>query len=228
MCKDVTKEINKTQRGKDQSWFGLGGRHALPNRVSDFESWIRECSHIESVVDIGAAEGQITEWLSSQVNNVHAIEHFDSLYNKLKLLKSERISTQQANILDGPLDKMYDIVFLLGVLHYFEEVQQRTFVIEHCLQHSMHAFVTRTAITEFKLQKANYKPVPNHVSLKELREFESDSIKVYVLDNNYRSAENRLGDLIVMYRLVPNNPLPPPSEFIDNLIPLNEISIRSL
>ena len=150
--KPSNDKLDLKRRGRDRAWFDRGGRHGLDNRVSDFKLWITASDKIATAVDIGAAEGEISNWLSNYVENMHAIEYFEGLFDSLNN-NSKHFGTftcEKADILNSPLNKQYDIVFLLGVLHYFDKQEQRAQVIKHCLEHSKHSFITRTGILEFK------------------------------------------------------------------------------
>ncbi|MFT5712149.1 MAG: hypothetical protein ACI9DQ_000552 [Glaciecola sp.] len=210
--KKIMRQQNKGKL-KSRSWFEFGGRHALENRLADLSPVLStvDLSSLNAA-DIGAAEGDITQWIAQQFATVEAHEYTDKLYSQLeeKFRDTDRVSTHQTDITKNPLQGFYDIVFFLGVLHCFTSEPIRRRAMEHCLEHSKHLCITRTAIRDFR-QRDNRRMERAHryTTLRTFLDATCDKFDICIIDNGYRGEQDlRLGDLIVFRRRDIRNPLP--------------------
>lgn len=201
----------------DRTYFERGGRHALAYRIHDFGPALENLDlSAYTAIDIGCAEGEITEWLAKRFGQVDALEYMDACYAKAhaRFEDNPNVTVRQGDISTFPLSQDYDFVFFLGVLHFFtsEEIRQR--LLRYCLDHAQHVCFVRTAIHDFHVRdRRNLARLEHFVSLETLHDVARDEFDIHVVDNGYHGAtEHAIGDLVVYRRRRPDNPLPPLSE----------------
>ncbi len=201
------------KKPKNRDWFCKGGRHGLSNRIADFGQVIESQNFNNmSAVDIGAAEGDISRWLLENFNNVTAIEYMDDAFNKLgkNFIGENRVVVEQNDIGTFPLKQQYDVVFLLGVLHYFNSEFIREQVLQHCLDHTNYLCIVRAAIFDFRQRDNRRLEVEDRfIKISTLKEIAGSDFSSCVIDNGYRGVDElRLGDLVVFRHEIEGNPLP--------------------
>lgn len=213
----------------DRSWFHLGGRHALDNRISDFGPGVMgtDTSQMDAA-DVGCAEGDIAEWLSTRFRHVHGMEYMDRAF----LIARERfrydpgVSVDQADVSTMPLRRHYDVIFFLGVLHYFQSEDLRLRIMQHVLGHCRWVCYTRTALREFR-ERDGRSPtmLDRYVTRPTLEAAAGDAWDLRVIDNGYRgTGDKRLGDLFVYRRRVADNPFPEIDTLVAEAGPPDRIS----
>lgn len=195
----------------NRSWFELGGRHALDNRVSDFGPGVLSSPTTDlEAADIGCAEGDISAWLAERFRHVHGIEYMDRafLIARERFRYDPRVSVDQADVATFPLRRRYDVVFFLGVLHYFETEALRRDILAHVLDHCRFVCYARTAMREFRVRDGRrLDMVDRYVSRGTLEAVAGDVWDLRIVDNGYRgTGERRLGDLFVYRRRCADNP----------------------
>ncbi|MBO6514301.1 MAG: class I SAM-dependent methyltransferase [Phycisphaerales bacterium] len=165
-----------------------------------------------SAVDIGAAEGDITGWIAERFREVEAIELMDTLHATLfeRFESVEHVSVRRADIADQPLVGQSDVVFLLGVLHYFSSEHQRRSILTHCLEHTGWLCFMRTGIRDFRLRDQRQMELADrYTTLRTLLDMDPDGFDMCVIDNGYRGVKRkRLGDLAIYRRRAEGNPFP--------------------
>lgn len=194
-------------------WFGMGGRHGVENRIEDFASVLDAVDTSRmGAVDIGAAEGDIAGWIAERFGEVEAIELMDSLHGKLvdRFVSAGHVSVRKADIADEPLVGRSDVVFLLGVLHYFSSEQHRRSILAHCLEHTEWLCLMRTGVRDFRQRDQRQMELADrYITLRTLLDVDPDGFEVCVIDNGYRGVKRkRLGDLAVFRRRDDGNPFP--------------------
>ncbi len=71
----------------DRSYFERGGRHSLEHRISDFGPRLMRLDlSAYTAIDIGCAEGDITEWLARRFESVDAIEYMDECFGRARAI----------------------------------------------------------------------------------------------------------------------------------------------
>lgn len=202
---------------RNRRWFGLGGRHGMTNRIADFGPVLDrlELSSM-TAVDIGAAEGDIAQWLSGRFSFVQAHELMEQAYSQLveRFESVEHVSTHQTDITQFPLTESHGAVFLLGVLHYFSSEELRQKILTHCLESTEHLFIVRTGIRDFRQRDDRRMELAHrYTSLQTFLKSASESFDLCVIDNGYRWTDDlRLGDLVVYKRRHTGGVLPELSE----------------
>lgn len=202
-------------------WFGMGGRHGVSNRIEDFESVFDAVDTSQmSAVDIGAAEGDITEWVAERFGSVVAYELMDELHQKLALRFEHigHVHVQRADISQKPLDTQSDVVFLLGVLHYFLIEQERRSILAHCLENTRWLCLMRTGIRDFRQRDNRQMELADrYITLRTVLDLDLERFEMCVIDNGYRGTKRkRLGDLVVYRRMDNRNPFPSLKDMFSN------------
>lgn len=199
---------------RDRTWFARGGRHGLENRVADLSPILASFDTADMVtLDAGAAEGDISVWLADLFKHVTAVELMDQAYGVLKrrAAEHEAITALQADIISWPIPSEYDIVFLLGVLHYFPDDHTKEKVLRKCLAASRFGMFARTGIREHKLRDGvSPDKVGNYVPTALLEKVAVEAgFSLGIIDNSYRGRrKERLGDLMIFRKKTDDNPLP--------------------
>jgi 2-polyprenyl-3-methyl-5-hydroxy-6-metoxy-1,4-benzoquinol methylase len=199
---------------KNRSWFDLGGRHGLENRVSDLAKILSGLDLAEMcVADIGAAEGDVAIWLAKIFKHVTAIELMEKAYLSLtkKTHRHDNINVVQSDILSYDFDQSFDVTFLLGVLHYFLDDNDKHTIVDKILKNSRWCCFIRTGIRENKIKHnmahqklQKFTPVDVYVHASKKAGF-----SLAIIDNFDRGQDtNRLGDLAVFRSNHKKNPLP--------------------
>jgi hypothetical protein len=199
---------------KNRRWFDKGGRHGLPNRVADLSRILESADTGDlTALDLGAAEGDISIWLSDRFQHVTAVELMEKAYRAL----DDRVATI-ANVtpIHGDVriwrpSHGYDCVFLLGVLHFFLPDSQKREALEAALSATKLGCFVRTGIREHKLRDGwDSDKVQKYSPLAMFEEAAGAAgFDLCVVDNAWRGrGETRLGDLIYFRRAVSTNPLP--------------------
>jgi hypothetical protein len=194
--------VNELKR----SWFDLGSRHALANRISDIEPFLVAPQENLSALDLGCAEGQISKLLCESFNLVHSVERAPNL--KIKTEENvkglDNIHVFESDIFQWePILPDYDFVFLLGVLHYFYNDADKAALIDKYAKLTNHYFIIRTSFRENKVLVSNdpdaiVRATPLDLIFQVLKE---NNFRYFFLDNSYRDEKiNRLGDLIIAKR----------------------------
>ena len=214
---------NVKRRGTDRPWLSKGGRHGFENRISDFKQWVESLPSEYSIIDIGAAEGDIACWFAEKFSSVAAVERFDNLYKSLgeKLSAFKNTICIKADILYDHLQPEADVVLLLGVLHYFNNPADRATVISKCLSASKQCFVGRVGIREFRKINKRHKRWSDYPSLLELKKMKTDGWDLLVVDNNERPPQQRLGDLFIYMRKNEGEHIVRPENYINGLIDID-------
>jgi len=210
-------ELQSTNKLRNRKWFDLGGRHGAQNRIADFGPVFDhiDCSTL-TASDIGAAEGDITQWLADRFSSVHAHELMDQAYSQLaqRFQSNPRVTTFQTDITQSPLAEPTDATYLLGVLHYFNTEELRHQILNHCLENSRYLFITRTGIRDFRQRDHRRMELAHrYTTLKTFIAAAQNSFDLCIIDNAYRGTDSkRLGDLVIYRKNTPNNPFPPLQE----------------
>lgn len=206
-------EQEARSKPKDRSWFEKGGRHALDNRVSDFGPALQrvDCRTL-TALDVGCAEGDITAWLLAHFARVEAIELMDDAFNKARerFVEEARVNVRQADIATLPELQMHDVIFYLGVLHYFDTEAVRAATLRHCLHHARFMCFVRSAIRDFRERDGrNPDKLNRYITIDTLSKARGDEWDMTIVDNACRgTGDRRLGDLIVYRRRADDNPFP--------------------
>lgn len=200
-----------------QTWLDRGGRHGIENRMSDFISELDLIAPLKlNALDIGAAEGQISEQLALYFEKVVAIEPSTELFKQLqtRAKNNPKISCSPRDIMTWDLDRKTDVSFFLGVLHYFEGDQKHREVLDRVLALSRCGCIMRCAIREYRIRDKRHlnkrgDDLSNRYLALELLKTYAAKFDIFILDNGYRGiGDRRLGDLVVFRRKTQNNPLP--------------------
>ncbi len=218
-----------TGKPSDRSYFERGGRHSLEHRISDFGPRLMRLDlSAYTAIDIGCAEGDITEWLAMRFGSVDAIEYMDECFRKARsrFENDPQVTVRQADISSSPLITDYDFVFFLGVLHFFTSEDARARILRHCLEHARYGCFVRTAIHEFRVRdQRNIEHLNHFVSLRALDSAAGTEFDLQIIDNGFLGdGDHALGDLIVYRRRCPNNPLPPLCEYFSDLLQRNTVA----
>ena len=197
-------QISPEEDPRQRTWFKKGKRHGLQNRVADLEKILPRIPSLDTLtaIDIGAAEGDIGAWLAARYRHVHAIEAMQLVFNHLseKAKAIPNMNCEQADIRFFTPARLFDHVFLLGVLHYFDDDSIKESVLVKCLTFAQSLCFVRTGIRE---QKAKYgfdqHRVHKYVPISVLHHAaEAMDFDAALIDNALRGrGEERLGDLIV-------------------------------
>jgi hypothetical protein len=196
---------NAASVGRTRSFFGTHPRRDLANRIGDFEPLFDKLDlTTRTAIDIGCAEGLISEWLASRFRRLTAIEvNAFAVGEALKRLGMlPHVFVWQTDIAQQPLKSTYDFVFVLGVLHYVNPRELRCAVLEHCLAHAKEVCVVRTGIREYRESVASPdSPHQHFTTLDDLRRAAGQAFDVHTLNNASRGeGDRRLGDLAVFVR----------------------------
>lgn len=215
---------NVKRRGTDRPWFSKGGRHGFENRISDFKQWAESLPSEYSIIDIGAAEGDVACWFAERFSSITAVERFDNLYKSLceNLSAFNNTTCIKADILYDHLQQEADVVLLLGVLHYFNNPADRATVINKCLSAANNLLVGRVGIREFRKINEEHKRWSDYPSLLELKKLKTDGWNLLVLDNNERPSQQRLGDLFIYIRKIEGEHIVRPENYINGLIDIED------
>ena len=192
---------------KNRKWYDLGERHGLQNRIADIGLALDKCDTENlSVVDIGAAEGEFSLWLSHRFSEVHAIELMDDAFQKLQDNASEitNLSVYQADIFKESLDRTYNLVCFLGVLHYMRDDIRRENILRDVVGRASEVALVRTGFRELKILHDQDTHILNkYTSLISVLKVANDlDMRVILIDNFHRGKgkKKRLGSLVVFYR----------------------------
>lgn len=192
----------------ERKWFDKGGKHSLENRVSDLLEFLPEERDLNAI-DIGCAEGQMIEHFSDRFRVFDGIEKSELLFNiaKKKFAHTNQTTITHASIREYQLTKNYDYIFLLGVLHYFENEFEREKVVEKLIKKTKIKLFIRTSFLENRVARPSEKK-PDMARLKSCslntisKLCDLYNCRWYFLDNRYRGlGDNRLGDLVVIERV---------------------------
>ena len=87
----------------------------------DADFIMRFASASSSVLDLGAGSGLIVNKIADQVNQVTAVEKFESFSQFIK--KSDNIKVVNCDILEYAPQELFDLVTIFGVAQYFNRAE---------------------------------------------------------------------------------------------------------
>ena len=210
--------MKRAKINRDRAWFSKKGRHGLENRVADISQSLSQIdTSTLSAADIGAAEGEISKWLSGMFKTVTAIEFLPNLANALNdtAMSIPNLTSIEGDFMEWNSQMKFDVTFFLGVMHYFLGDESHAATLSKVIDFTDHMLILRTGIREFRVARGYHitkrgKDISEkYLSLHTLRPYLADW-DISILDNTYRGqGDQRLGDLAIFRRRNDQNPLPP-------------------